>query len=76
MVVSEYGSSDRKPILIHPNGILVKPNKPGRFEQIWLEDEGCHDTVERAWSEGGGGKLMGRVVKKVEMCQEKLKKWS
>ncbi|XP_075665730.1 uncharacterized protein LOC142635467 [Castanea sativa] len=55
---------------------LVKVNKPWRFEQIWLEDDGCHDTVAVAWSEGGGDMPMAKVVKKVERCQEKLKKWS
>ena len=50
--------------------------KPWRFEQVWLEDDGCHDTVAVAWSEGRGDLLMGKVVKKVERCQEKFKKWS
>lgn len=76
VMVLECGSSDHKPILIHPSGIPVKPNKPWHFEQIWLKDEGCHDVVAKAWSEGGGDNSMGKVVRKVEICQEKLKRWS
>lgn len=68
VMVLECGSLDHKSILIHSNRILVKSNKPWRFEKIGLEDDGCHDTVARAWSEGGGDLPMGKVVKKVESC--------
>ena len=43
--VLECGSSDHKPLLIHPNRVPTKLKKPWRFEQVWLEDDGCHDTV-------------------------------
>ena len=43
---------DHKPVIIHPRGVSVRPNKPWHFEQMWLEDEGCHDTMASAWSEG------------------------
>ena len=68
--------SDHKPILIYLDGVPIKLNKPWRFEQVWLEDEGCHDTVASAWREGEGDLPMGRVIKKVGSCQEKLKRWS
>ncbi|XP_023883465.1 uncharacterized protein LOC111995767 [Quercus suber] len=74
--VLECGSSDHKPLLIHPNGAPTKLNRPWRFEQVWLKDDGCHDTMAAAWSNGGGELPMGKVVKKVERCQGKLKKWS
>ena len=41
------GSSNQNPILILPEGLEVKPQRPWRFEQLWLEDEGYHDTVAR-----------------------------
>ena len=43
---------------------------------MWLEDEGCHDTVTSAWQDGEGDSSMGKVVEKVGRCQEKLKWWS
>ena len=54
----------------------IKLNKPWHFEQVWLEDDGCHDTMASAWSEGEGDLPMGRVIKKVGSYQEKLKTWS
>ena len=29
--------------------ILTRKQKPWRFEQVWLEDKGCHESVEAAW---------------------------
>ena len=43
---------------------------------MWVEDEGCHDTVTSAWRDGEGDSPMGKVVEKVGRCQEKLKWWS
>ena len=45
----ECGCSDHTPIVIHPLGIPIKHHKPWRFEQVWLQDEGCHITMEGAW---------------------------
>nr|POF07458.1 hypothetical protein CFP56_20149 [Quercus suber] len=56
---------DHKPVVIHPNGIPVRPNKPWWFEQTWLEDEGCHETIASAWRDGKGSSPMSRVVNKV-----------
>ena len=65
---------DHKLVIIHPRGVSVRPNKPWHFEQMWLEDEGCHDTMASAWSEGSSP--MTQVVDKVGKCQTKLKWWS
>ena len=45
----ECGCSDHKPIIIHPLVIPIWHHKPWRFEQVWLQDEGCHKTVEEVW---------------------------
>ena len=37
VMVLECGTSDHKPIIIHPYGVPVRPNKPWRFEQMWLD---------------------------------------
>lgn len=34
VLILDCGSSDHKPFVVHPCGILVKINKPWRFEQI------------------------------------------
>lgn len=45
----ECGMSDHKLVHIHPLGISARRQKPWRFEQVWLFEEGYHDTVRRAW---------------------------
>ena len=70
------GRSDHSPIVILPEGILVKPQCPWLFEQFWLEKEGCHDTVARSWVAVQSGSPLTAVMGKIDRCQEKLKKWS
>ena len=41
--------SDHKPIKILPVGITHRQNKPWRFEQAWLTEDGCHEAVKAAW---------------------------
>lgn len=42
------GQSNHRPIVILPEGIFVKPQRPWHFERFWLEKEGCHDIVAQA----------------------------
>ena len=42
------GQSDHSPIVILPEGILVKSQRLWRFEKFWLEQEGCHDIVAQS----------------------------
>ena len=41
-------TSDHKPIIVKPNGILHLPNRPFKFEKMWLGDRGCSDIVNSA----------------------------
>ena len=43
---------------------------------MWLEEEGCRDTVESAWLFDALGQAMSRVEEKISHCQAKLKLWS
>ena len=43
---------------------------------MWLEEEGCRDTVESAWLFDAPGQAMSRVQGKISHCQAKLKWWS
>lgn len=72
----ECGLSDHKPILICLNGIPRSRHKPRRFEHMWLEEEGCRDTIESAWLFNALGEAMTRVEGKISHCQTKLKWWS
>ena len=70
------GQSDHSPIFILPEGILAKSQRPWRFEQFWLEKEGCHDTVARSWAATHPDSPMTSVVGNIDRCQVNLKKWS
>lgn len=43
---------------------------------MWLENNGCLATVERAWSLASSGSPMVDVMLKVEACQQQIIKWS
>ena len=45
----ECGTSDHKPILILLAGIPKHLQKLWRFEQMWMEEEGCHEAIESTW---------------------------
>ena len=46
----ESVSSNHKPLMIYLAGIPKKINKLWRFEQMWMEEEGCREMVEDAWA--------------------------
>lgn len=65
-------SLDHNLIIILPNGFGVKPQRPWHFEQMWLENEGCHDIVVGAWNKASLSSPMEIVVTKIEACQKSL----
>nr|POE67030.1 putative ribonuclease h protein [Quercus suber] len=50
--------------------------RPWRFEQMWLEDSGCRDTVVQTWDRLVLGSPMELVVAKLGACQQILLNWS
>ena len=73
----ECGCSDHKLIVINPSGIPIKHHKPWHFEQVWLQDEGCHITMEGAWSSVQGYlPLLVSVKTKLGKIQAGMKVWS
>ena len=76
VITLECVTSDHKPIIIHPMGIPDRKNRPWRFEQFWIEDEGCHEIVHLAWRSDCGTSPMDNVAGKIHKCQTSLKWWS
>ena len=72
----ECGSSDHKSIVICLNGIHSRRQKSWHFEYMWLEEDGCMDTVKSAWRYNATSLAMARVKGKITNCQTKLKWWS
>nr|POE69438.1 putative ribonuclease h protein [Quercus suber] len=69
-------SSDHKAIVIKLEGIVPRPNRPFKFEQMWLKDKGCSNTVTSAWGSNSGVATMTLIAKKLKKCGEKLSEWS
>ena len=42
-------ASDHQAIIVKPEGINPTPNRSFEFEQMWLRDRGCSNTVTTAW---------------------------
>ena len=70
-------SSDHRPILIVPAGLEVdRKKKLFRFEEMWLSDKGCAETVESVWRSQNFDHSNFRVMAKIEKCGVELLKWS
>ena len=72
-------SSDHFPIclVLQPDSYLQRPTKkPFRFEEVWLTNSGCRDTVEAAWFTQKNGTPMFQVQDKIRNCRQELRKWS
>ena len=65
-------SSDHKPIVITPEGIILKLNRPFKFEKMWLSDGGCNWTVKDAWGLSSPEASMAVVAGKLKNCDDKL----
>ena len=68
--------SDHKPIWINPEGMDTHFQKPFRFEQMWMTDKGCGETIEAVWSENNFEPWDTRVLKKIDKCGQELLCWS
>ena len=71
----DCGTSYHKPFFILPLGILPRHQKPWRFEQVWLEKEGCHAMIRAAWRNGNMETSMALVEDNLKQCQIKLQWW-
>ncbi|KAL0014975.1 hypothetical protein SO802_002044 [Lithocarpus litseifolius] len=69
-------SSDHNPILIRPESITPCMIKPFCFEQMWLREEGCGETVKAVWGSSMDISSMPMVSEKIKKCVERLTEWS
>ena len=58
--------SDHKPLWIVPDGMDCSFQKPFRFEQMWMLDKGCSDTIEAVWKERINEPSDTQVIRKVD----------
>ena len=72
-------SSDHKPIWLVSDDIrkrFFRPNRPFRFEAMWVKDERCEGAVHEAWDKFSATDPMGNVLIKVSHCQSHLTDWN
>ena len=55
---------------------MVQKKKIFRFEEMWLSDKGCSDTIEAVWLSSDFDHTNHQVLKKLEKCGVELTKWS
>ena len=72
-------SSDHNPIWLCTDDAqsrFYRPNKPFKFESMWLTDERCKGVVHSTWDIGLTGGPMENVLLKVSNCQSLLSTWN
>lgn len=69
-------TSNHNLIIILSDGFCVKPQKPWRFEQMWLKNASCHDIVIGTWGMATLGSPMEEVIKKINACKRSSMQWS
>ena len=69
-------TSDHNPLWIVSEGMECKQKRPFRFEQMWMSESECGETIKAVWqgsySESGGRE----ILKKIETWGTELTKWS
>ena len=58
------------------NFILLSVSKPFRFEELWLTERGCINTIQVVWAVNDSADPGTKVIRKIERCGVELKKWS
>ena len=70
-------TSDHKILWIENSDLNCSSRKRlFRFEEMWLGNKGCGETVEGVWQVSYEEEGSTRVIKKVENCGKALTKWS
>ena len=65
-------SSDHKPLWIVLEIMECRLEKPFHFEQIWMSEKGCGETIEAVWGEDVDISRAEKILKKVDKCRLKL----
>nr|XP_023925285.1 uncharacterized protein LOC112036686 [Quercus suber] len=68
---------DHKLLWIEPSILeFHSKNKIFRFEEMWLANEGCGETVEGVWQASYDGTENSKVIRKIEKSGKELINWS
>ena len=71
------GTSNHNPLWIVPDVIeTARTSKPFHFEEMWLSDRGCDETIEAIWTNINHVDPGIQVVNKINKCGKALTSWS
>ena len=68
--------SDHRLIWINPEGMETHFQKSFCFDQMWMTDKGCGETIEAMWIENSLEPWDTRVLKNIDKCGHELLHWS
>lgn len=70
-------SSDHNPLLINHSGLDPLPRKKiFRFEEMWLSDSRCAETIKASWLSDLSQVSDDAILKKIERCGQELTNWN
>ncbi|XP_030964467.1 uncharacterized protein LOC115985690 [Quercus lobata] len=70
-------SSDHRPLLVFFAPLdLPQRKRPFRFEEMWLSNSGCGETVQAAWNNSSGAEGNREILTKIEKCGKDLDWWN
>ena len=69
-------TSDHKPLWIVLEGVVCTQQRPFRFEQMWMTDKGCGETIEGVWKTNFDEPQTEKILRKIDQCGLELTQWS
>ena len=74
----EVTNSDHRCLWLqcNPLGSFRYRWKPFRFEEMWMNDSGCEETIQGIWNQNPRGIAMYKVATKLKDCKKQLGVWS
>ena len=67
---------DHKALWIVPEGMECSFQKPFRFEQMWMTDKGCTDTIEPVSRKNVDESWDTKIITKIDHYGKALTQWS
>ncbi len=68
--------SDHKPLWIGTDPIPQHVPRVFRFEEMWMSEQGCEETIAATWRTSKRGVPMYQVWDKIHACRRGLRAWS
>lgn len=70
-----HTNSDYSPLFLNVRNSSKFSNNIFRFENIWLNYEGCHDSVFRAWSDDSSASPMHSFMHSISCTKHNILRW-